>query len=119
MLSNRWRISWVLLLSFIVIACAQTQFVATGKTYEPWKGTVKIFRETPKGIKYEELGWISGKMGGMVADWGAILKAMQKEAKNRGANAIILINKETSNQLFLDSSYKEKSLMVIAIRILE
>ena len=54
-----------------------------------------------------------------MADWGAILKAMQKEAKKRGANAIILINKETSTQLFLDSSYEEKSLMAIAIRILE
>ena len=66
MLSNRWRISWVLLLSFIVIACAQTQFVATGKTYEPWKGTVKIFRETPKGIKYEvELP----RFGGVFRAW--------------------------------------------------
>jgi len=128
MLSNRWRISWVLLLSIIVSACAQTQFVATGKTYEPWKGPVKILQEAPKGVKYEELGWVSGKMGGMVSDWGAILKAMQEEARERGANAIILVNKESSTQSslggsvqygFYGGSYQEKNLMAIAIRILE
>ena len=126
MLGNRWRIFWILLLSIIMSACAQTQFLITGNTYEPWTGPVKIFQEAPKDIQYEEIGWVSGKMGGMVSDWGAILKAMQKEAGERGANAIILVNKESSTQAslggsdqygFYGGSYQEKNLMAIAIRI--
>ena len=128
MLSNRWQIFCILLLSVIMSGCAQTQFLVTGTTYDPWTGPVKIFQEAPKDIKYEEIGWISGKMGGMVSDWGSILKAMQKEAKERGANAIILVNKESSTQSnlggsiqygFYGGSYEEKNLMAIAIRILE
>ena len=126
MLGNRWRIFWILLLSIIMSACAQTQFLITGNTYEPWTGPVKILQEAPKDIQYEEIGWVSGKMGGMVSDWGAILKAMQKEAGERGANAIILVNKESSTQAslggsdqygFYGGSYQEKNLMAIAIRI--
>ena len=58
-------------------------------------------------------------MEGAFSDWGAILKKMQKEAADRGANAIILINKEASMQSIYGGSYEEKNLMAIAIRILE
>ncbi len=58
-------------------------------------------------------------MEGAFSDWGAILKKMQKEAADRGANAIILINKEASTQSIYGGSYEEKNLMAIAIRILE
>ena len=112
----------------VVSGCAETHFIATGNTYEPWEGPVKILNKPPAGVKYEEIGWISGKMGGMVSDWGAILKAMQKSARKKGANAIILINKEASSQSslggsvqygFYGGSYQEKNLMAIAIRTLE
>ncbi|MDE2704256.1 MAG: hypothetical protein OXI35_04255 [Gemmatimonadota bacterium] len=128
MLNSRGRIPWILLFSITMSACAQTQFLITGNTYEPWTGPVKILQEVPKGTQYEEIGWVSGKMGGMVSDWGAILKAMQREAGERGANAIILVNKESSTQAslggsdqygFYGGSYQEKNLMAIAIRILK
>lgn len=127
---TRRALTHLLALCIVLLAsaCAQTQFVATGKAYDEWQGPVKILQEPPKGVKYEELGWVSGKMGGMVSDWGAILKAMQEEARIRGANAIILVNKETSNQSslggsvhygFYGGSYQEKNLMAIAIRTTE
>ena len=118
----------LLLFVLVVSGCAETRFVATGNTYRPWEGPVKILQEPPTGVKYEEIGWVSGKMGGMVSDWGAILKAMQESARKKGANAIILINKEASTQSsfggsvqygFYGGSYQEKNLMAIAIRILE
>jgi uncharacterized protein YbjQ (UPF0145 family) len=59
---------------------------------------VKILYEPPADVKYEEIGVITGKMSGMVSDWGTIIEAMQKKAREKGANAIILINKETSTQ---------------------
>ena len=106
-------------------ACAHSQFLATTeKTYEPWTGPVKILREVPKGIKYEELGWVSGTMT-PPTDWGTLLKSMQKKAASKGANAIILFGEEAFTQADMSirfsnsSSDSEKNLMAIAIRIID
>lgn len=122
----------VLILFIIILiflsSCAETKFIITGETYPEWKGPVKIFQKPPKGIKYVEVGWISGKMGGMVSDWGKILEAMQKEAAKKGANGIILVDKSRYKQAtmggsiqygFYGGSYDEKNLMAIAIRIIK
>jgi len=114
-------------LIILTLGCAQTRFIVTGSTYEPWPGPVKILQELPKDQRYVEIGWVSGKMSGMVSDWGAILKAMQEEARLKGANAIILIDKDATSQAtiggskhgFYGGTYEEKNLMAIAIRILD
>lgn len=112
----------------LLFACAQVKFIPTGNIYEPWDGPVKILEKPPSNIHYEEIGVITGKMSGMVSDWGAILKAMQKKARSKGANAIILINKETSKQSsfggsvqygFYGGSYQEKNMMARLIRIFD
>jgi hypothetical protein len=118
------------LMSCVILSvkCAQSTFVVTGKSYEPWAGNVQIFQESPNDLKYEEIGWVTGKMAGSVSDWGKILKSMQETARNNGANAIILVNKETSNHAsvggslqygFYGGSYQEKTIMAKAIRIIE
>lgn len=120
------RIFFGLLFCFITMTgCVQTSFTATGRTYEPWDGPVKIFQEPPKNIKYEELGWVSGQTDDDTYDWVQILEAMQKEAKKRGANAIILVSKESSTQSkvrgnayeFYGKTEKERNIVAIAIRI--
>lgn len=100
-------------------ACVKTQFLATNKkTYEPWTGPVKILMEAPKGIRYEELGWVTARQS---TDWGDLLKSMQKKAASKGANAIILFKEEAFTQA--DKSIRllgsEKNLMAIAIRIID
>ena len=126
------RIFLGLLFCFVTMTgCVQTSFTATGRTYEPWDGPVKIFQEPPKNIKYEELGWVSGQTDDDTYDWVQILEAMQKEAKKRGANAIILVSKESSTQSKVrgnaygffreekkESKIKERNIVAIAIRIL-
>lgn len=116
------------ILTLLAFACAQVNFIPTGNSYEPWEGSVKILDELPSDVRYEEVGVITGKMSGMVSDWGKILKAMQKKARAKGANAIILINKETSSQSsfggslkygFYGGSYQEKNMMARLIRILD
>ena len=123
MLNNRYF--FIICISITLSACAQTRFlVTTGNTHEPWTGPVRILREAPNGTKYEEIGWVSARMG-YGSDWGNILKKMQMESAKRGANAIILVDKEASTQFtglqwpLYGSSYEEKSLMAIAVRILE
>ena len=128
MLSNRAGKEVSILCISIILStkgCAQTQFlVTTGNSHEPWTGPVRILREAPNDIEYEEIGWVSGRMG-YDSDWGNILKEMQKESAERGANAIILVDKEASTQIiglqwpFYGSSYEEKKLMAIAVRILQ
>ena len=127
------RIFWSLLFSLItstMLGCVQTSFTATGRTYEPWDGPVKIFQVPPKNIKYEELGWVSGQTDDDNYDWVQILGAMQEEARKRGANAIILVSKESSTQssstqsevrgnLYESKKKKDKkrNMVAIAIRI--
>jgi len=83
--------------------------------------------EQPKDKKYIEVGWVASS-GGMIHEWTDLIKAMQKKAASKGANAIILnqVDKTNSsmvtyNQQFglIGSSGTQKSLMAIAIRIIK
>ena len=115
----------ILLVFIISTGCVDTRFMLTGRTYSPWEGPVQILQELPKDVVYKEVGWITGKITEDYLDWGDILLELQKEAKKRGANAIVLVDKETitgyktsANMFTMSSeSKKEKSMTVIAIRI--
>ena len=110
-----------------VASCVTTRFVPTGHRYNEWDGPVKILREFPKNAEYEEIGWITAKNDfDDSLDWGEILVALQTEAKKRGANAIVIVDKDVISERkaeILPYGYgksetkTEKSMVVIAIRI--
>jgi len=126
MYKTKYFLILLIFTNLLLIGCAETKFLLTGDTYPEWTGPVKIFQEPPKDIEYVEIGWVTGKMSGAVSDWGKILEAMQEEAAEKGANAIILVDKDKSKQASIGGSaqyglfggsYDEKNLMAIAIRI--
>ena len=85
MLSNLRRTGIAVLLSGMLGACVKTQFLpTTNATYELWSGPVEILQDAPADRAYVEVGWLSGYTH---SDWGTAIKAMQKEAAERGANA--------------------------------
>jgi len=120
---------FVLTVAVLFLAgCATSKFTQTGETYpSSYEGPVKVLTEPPKDKKYVEVGWVASS-GGMIHVWTDLIKAMQKKAASKGANAIILNQADktnssmvTYNQQFglIGSSGTQKSLMAIAIRILE
>ena len=124
MLKNWQRTGIAILLWGMLGACVRTQFLpTTDTTHEHWSGPVEILQEAPADREYEELGWLTGYTH---SDWGTALKAMQEEAAERGANAIVLVVKDSSTQagivatpdggLFGGTS-EQRNLMAIAIRI--
>ena len=111
-----------------VAGCVSTRFVPTGNRYSPWDGPVKVLREFPENEEYEEVGWISAKIDKEfddLFDWGDVLVALQKEARKRGANAIVIVEREviSGHKAEITSlggkseSTTEKGMVVIAIRI--
>ena len=77
--------------------CASTRFVLTGNRYSKWDGPVKVLREFPENEEYEEVEWISVKIDKEfddILDWGDILVALQNEARKRGANAIVIVERD-------------------------
>jgi hypothetical protein len=104
--------------------CATAKFIQTGNQYPPYNGVVKIYRNNPPDTKYEEIGWISSS-GGMIHEWTHLIEAMQSKAALKGANGIILIDKENTSTGFatynpqyglVAAQGTQKSLMAIAIR---
>jgi len=124
------NIMWSLciFLFLILTGCAATsKFTQTGETYPPYKGPVKVLTEAPNDKKYVEIGWVASS-GGMIHEWTDLIEALQKKAASKGANAIILyqadknnISMVTYNKQFglIGSSGTQKSLIAIAIRIIE
>jgi len=112
----------------ILLNCASAKFIQTGQIYEPWDGVVQILEEPPRNERFTEIGWVTGKMSGQLSDWGKIIEKMQETARKKGANAIILIDKDASMQgsvtanaqygILTGSTYQEKNLTAKAIRIM-
>lgn len=109
-----------------VAGCVSTRFVLTGNKYSPWDGPVKVLREFPENEEYEEIGWISATADtDDYLDWGDILVALQKEARKRGANAIVIVGKDVISGHKAEitpfggksETTTEKGMVVIAIRI--
>ena len=91
-----------LLICILLVACASAKFVYTAdRVYPSYKGTVKIFfGVVPENIKYEEIGWVSSK-GGTIHQMADLLKAMQKKASKKGANAIVIIDTDKDHSSYL------------------
>lgn len=117
----------VAFLCVYMVACATGSFTQTGETFPPYEGPVKVLKSPPVDKEYVEIGWVSSS-GGMVHEWTHLVKAMQKKAASKGANAIILDQTERPNTAFatynqqfgfVGGSGTQKSMTAIAIRILE
>ena len=117
-----------LLLSFFCISCATAGFTQTGEKYSPYKGIVKVFDSPPENTTYKEIGRLSAQ-GGSSWQWTSLINEMQKKAAKNGANAIILLKKNTelknasidytSDKGLSGSASTQKSMQAIAIRIIE
>lgn len=68
--------------------CTTASFVKTGTTYPPYNGDVKILDTPLEDINYEVIGIVS--VDGPLDTQYDLIKLMQKEAAQNGANAIIM-----------------------------
>lgn len=110
------------LIIILFTGCATSSFTQTGETYPEYHGIVKVFAEAPQNLEYVQVGLVSSK-GGNIHSTTDMIKALQKEAAEHGANAIILISNEET-QGYVASQYytgttTAKEMTAIAIRILE
>lgn len=111
---------YCMLALLVLIGCAPTtKALLTGTKYHPYEGKVEVLFEAPK-TEYEKIAIVSaqGKHGHHLVD---IIEALQKEAAQLGANAIILGRSETSSAGAISSGYgimaSAKDMLAIAIRI--
>ena len=72
----------------VKIRGVEIQFLATGKTYAPWKEQVKLF-EGFVGVRHEEIGRMFVKVNAGL-DPLDVVEAIREEAKKKGANGVIL-----------------------------
>ena len=110
----------LILIVLIFIGCAKVKFAPTGKTYPPYQGSVKIYKSPPQDLEYEEIGWITAD-GDFNHPWAELLQMMQKEAANRGANALIIEEQFTTkmdSEVNIGGREDERSITAIAIRTL-
>ena len=114
----------LILICLISFGCAaKVTFAPTGETYPPYEGPVKIYKNLPSDLKYEEIGWITAD-GDWNQPWSELLHMMQKEAASRGANALIIEDKFTTQ---MDSDLNigvgdrsgERTITAIAVKILK
>ena len=111
----------LILICLISFGCAKVTFAPTGKTYPPYEGPVKIFKNPPSDLKYEEIGWVTAD-GDFNQPWSELLQMMQKEAASRGANALIIDDKFTTkldSEVNFGSRHGERTITAIAVKILE
>ena len=79
----------------LIAGCATVRFTPTGESQPPYSGAVKILKAYPSDSEYAEIGWVSAD-GDFNTPWSELLGLMQKEAASRGANAIVLEEKFTT-----------------------
>lgn len=79
----------------MMTGCTTVRFTPTGESYPPNPGAVKILKAYPSDSEYAEIGWVSAD-GDFNTPWSELLGLMQKEAASRGANAIVLEEKFTT-----------------------
>jgi hypothetical protein len=84
-----FRILSVFLAVACITGCATARFAQTGQTYPPYDKPVKVFWAPPQEVKYVEIGIVSSA-GGIIHQWAELIEALQNEAANKGANAIIV-----------------------------
>lgn len=93
---NRLLSAFLLATALVMITgCATVRFTPTGESHPPYSGAVKILKAYPSDNEYAEIGWVSAD-GDFNTPWSELLGLMQKEAASRGANAIVLEEKFTT-----------------------
>ena len=125
---------YIYLVLFFMACGPKAKFIGTFTPYPPHPhnfGTVLIFLYPPDNLTYREIGFVVGS-GRLLDSWTNIIEKMQLEVALRGANGIILIDRDTAinaKKIFPVIEYpkdnfgnpkppKEKALYGIAIRIL-
>lgn len=113
----------LLLIALLVAGCATVRFTQTGETFPAHSGPVKILKSMPPEGTYAEVGWVSAD-GDFNNPWSELLGMMQKEAANRGANAIVIEEKFTTqmdttqvNMGTANQSGETRSVTAVAIRL--
>ena len=117
-MKKAYALCGLILIGLIFIGCAKVKFAATGKTYPPYEGSVKIYKNPPSDLKYEEIGWVTAD-GDFNHPWAELLQMMQKEAASRGANALIIEEKFTTkmdSEINIGRREEERSITTIAVR---
>ncbi len=101
---NKWSTILTGLVFILLVNCASASFTQTGQQKFPkYEGGVEVLAEVPSDLDYVQIGIITSKGGAIHGD-ADLIKAIQKKAAKKGANAIILIsNRET--QSFVSSQY--------------
>lgn len=119
------KLCLIILLSTLLLAgCATASFTQTGEEYPAYDGIVRVFFEKPEEVEYEKIGIVSSK-GGSIHDQADMIKALQKEAAEHGANAIIVVSADEKQGAVLSSGQygtfasttTEKNMTAVAIRL--
>ena len=107
---------FVFLTALILCGCATSKWTQTGPIYPEWTGPVKVLEKMPADGTYEEIGGVSSSATPWISDgeyphkWTRLIKAMQKKAAMKGANAIVVGQKHQTSIISMTS---------IAIRLKE
>ena len=124
---STFQILCVCLVLAFITGCATAKFAQTGQTYPPYEGPVKVLSVPPQGVNYVEIGIVSSA-GGMIHQWADLIKALQKEAAKKGANAIIVGGAGESTHAMVTynptfglqgGTFPQKNMIAVAISILE
>lgn len=105
--------------------CATASFTQTGETYPAYEGPVEVYFEVPE-VEYERIGIVSSQ-GGQVHQRADMLEAMQEEAAEYGANAIIILSEKTKDDFaFAANEFgafggttTQKNASAVAVRVME
>lgn len=106
----------------LLTGCATVRFTATGESYPPYTGAVKILKVYPEDGAYDEIGWVSAD-GDFNTPWSELLGLMQKEAATHGANAIVIEEKFTTQMdtpqysVGINQQNEVRSVTAVAIRL--
>ena len=112
----------LLIAASLMAGCATVRFTATGDPQSPYQGPVKILKAYPDDNDYLEIGWVSAD-GDFNTPWSELLGLMQKEAASRGANAIVLEEKFTTQRdtpqysVGVNQQNDVRSITAVAIRV--
>lgn len=114
------------LLAPLLFGCAASaSFTQTGETYPAYEGPVEVYFEVPE-VEYERIGIVSSQ-GGQVHQRADMLKAMQEEAAEYGANAIIILSEKTEDEFVFSATEfgafggtaTQKNASAVAVRVPE
>jgi len=113
-------VSLLVTVSLLSLACMRPEvhLAQTGTVYPPYDGPVKIFKEPPEGVRYEEIGIVSA-ISRVGHQWAQLLTAMQKQAASVGGNGIILNEPESPSFYIRIGRPPNRELSGIAIRIID